>query len=44
MTKAEAQAAFGNPNGVHGKVFLENPRHIEIQILADQHGNAVLSR
>ena len=28
------------PGGVHGK-FLQNPRHIEIQVLADTHGNAV---
>jgi acetyl-CoA carboxylase, biotin carboxylase subunit len=40
MTKAEALAAFGNPM-VYMEKFLENPRHIEIQILADQHGNAV---
>ena len=40
LTKAEAQAAFGNPM-VYMEKFLENPRHIEIQILADQHGNAV---
>ncbi len=40
MTKAEAQTAFGNPM-VYMEKFLENPRHIEIQILADQHGNAV---
>ena len=40
MTKAEEQAAFGNPM-VYMEKFLENPRHIEIQILADQHGNAV---
>jgi acetyl-CoA carboxylase, biotin carboxylase subunit len=40
MTKAEAQAAFGNPM-VYMEKFLENPRHIEIQILADQHGNAI---
>ena len=40
MTKAEAQAAFGNPV-VYMEKFLENPRHIEIQILADQHGNVV---
>ncbi|MCB5185689.1 acetyl-CoA carboxylase biotin carboxylase subunit [Methylobacillus gramineus] len=40
MTKAEAQAAFGNPV-VYMEKFLEQPRHIEIQILADQHGNAV---
>jgi acetyl-CoA carboxylase, biotin carboxylase subunit len=40
MTKAEAQSAFGNPM-VYMEKFLENPRHIEIQILADQHGSAV---
>ncbi len=40
MTKAEAQAAFGNPM-VYMEKFLEKPRHIEIQVLADQHGNAV---
>lgn len=40
MTKAEAQAAFGNPV-VYMEKFLEHPRHIEIQILSDQHGNAV---
>ena len=40
MTRQEAQAAFGNPM-VYMEKFLENPRHIEIQVLADQHGNAV---
>lgn len=40
MTRGEAQAAFGNA-GVYMEKFLQNPRHIEIQILADQHGNAV---
>ncbi|HSG92694.1 MAG TPA: acetyl-CoA carboxylase biotin carboxylase subunit, partial [Methylotenera sp.] len=40
MTKAEAQAAFSNPM-VYMEKYLEKPRHIEIQILADQHGNAV---
>ncbi len=39
-TKAEAQAAFGNPV-VYLEKYLENPRHVEIQILADEHGNAV---
>jgi acetyl-CoA carboxylase, biotin carboxylase subunit len=39
-TKAEAGAAFGNP-AVYMEKFLQNPRHIEIQILADQHRNAV---
>ena len=40
MTRSEAQAAFGNPV-VYMEKFLENPRHIEIQILADQHRQAV---
>jgi acetyl-CoA carboxylase biotin carboxylase subunit len=40
MTRQEAQAAFGNPS-VYMEKFLENPRHIEIQVLADQHRNAV---
>jgi acetyl-CoA carboxylase, biotin carboxylase subunit len=39
-TKAEAGAAFGNPQ-VYMEKFLQNPRHIEIQVLADQHKNAV---
>jgi acetyl-CoA carboxylase, biotin carboxylase subunit len=40
LTRAEAQAAFGNPM-VYMEKYLENPRHIEIQILADEHRNAV---
>jgi len=40
MTKNEAQTAFGNPS-VYMEKFLEQPRHIEIQVLSDQHGNAV---
>ena len=40
MTRQEAQTAFGNP-AVYLEKFLENPRHIEIQILADQHKNAL---
>ena len=39
-TRAEAGAAFGNP-AVYMEKFLEHPRHIEIQVLADQHKNAV---
>jgi acetyl-CoA carboxylase biotin carboxylase subunit len=39
-TKAEAGAAFGNPE-VYLEKFLQNPRHIEIQILADNFRNAV---
>lgn len=40
MTRAEAGAAFGNPV-VYMEKYLVNPRHIEIQILADEHGNAI---
>ena len=39
-TRSEAGAFFGNPM-VYMEKFLENPRHVEIQILADQHGNAI---
>ncbi|WP_223938199.1 ATP-binding protein, partial [Chromobacterium violaceum] len=40
MTRTEAGAAFGNPT-VYMEKFLELPRHIEIQILADEYGNAI---
>ena len=40
MTKSEAGAAFGN-DMVYMEKFLDNPRHIEIQVLADEHGNAI---
>ncbi len=39
-TRAEAEAAFGNAM-VYLEKFLENPRHIEIQVMADAHGNAI---
>lgn len=39
-TKAEAGAAFNN-DVVYMEKFLENPRHVEIQILADGQGNAI---
>ena len=40
MTKNEAGAAFGNP-AVYMEKFLQNPRHVEIQVLADKYKNAV---
>ncbi|HTY93334.1 MAG TPA: acetyl-CoA carboxylase biotin carboxylase subunit [Steroidobacteraceae bacterium] len=40
ITKAEALAAFGNDQ-VYMEKFLERPRHIEFQILADGHGNVI---
>lgn len=40
MTRAEAKAAFNN-DVVYMEKFLENPRHIEIQVLSDTLGNAV---
>ncbi|MCO6427609.1 acetyl-CoA carboxylase biotin carboxylase subunit [Nitrosomonas communis] len=39
-TRNEAQTAFGNPT-VYAEKYLENPRHIEIQVLVDEYGNAV---
>src|SRR3990167_748735 len=40
MTKTEAGAAFGNDE-VYMEKFLQNPRHIEIQVLGDGQGNAI---
>ena len=40
MTRTEAGAAFGNP-AVYMEKNLENPRHVEIQVIADEFGNAV---
>ena len=40
LTRQEAKTAFGDGT-VYMEKFLENPRHIEIQVMADQHGNAI---
>jgi len=40
ITRQEAQAAFGNPQ-VYMEKFLDRPRHIEFQVIADNHGNVV---
>ncbi len=40
VTQSEALAAFGNPQ-VYMEKFLEKPRHIEFQVLADNYGNVV---
>ncbi|MBN8726942.1 MAG: acetyl-CoA carboxylase biotin carboxylase subunit [Xanthomonadales bacterium] len=40
MTRQEAKAAFGNDQ-VYMEKFLENPRHVEIQVLADGKGHAI---
>ncbi|MFP1484341.1 hypothetical protein ACLB1S_27445 [Escherichia coli] len=40
MTRAEAKAAFNN-DMVYMEKYLENPRHVEIQVLADGQGNAI---
>lgn len=40
LTRQEALGAFGDAT-VYLEKYLENPRHIEIQVMADQHGNAV---
>ena len=38
--RSEAQAGFGNPE-VYIEKYCERPRHVEIQIMADQHGNCI---
>ncbi|NOQ93047.1 MAG: acetyl-CoA carboxylase biotin carboxylase subunit [Methylophaga sp.] len=40
LTKSEAKSLFGN-GMVYMEKFLMNPRHVEFQVLADEHGNAV---
>jgi acetyl-CoA carboxylase biotin carboxylase subunit len=40
LTRAEAKSAFGD-DAVYIEKFAQNPRHVEIQVLADHHGNAI---
>lgn len=40
MASAEAESAFGNPD-LYFEKYIESPRHIEIQLLADKHGNVI---
>jgi len=40
LTRAEAAVTFGNPT-IYMEKFLENPRHVEFQVLADNYGNAI---
>ncbi|MCY4255536.1 MAG: acetyl-CoA carboxylase biotin carboxylase subunit [Gammaproteobacteria bacterium] len=40
LTRGEAQAAFGDPR-LYMEKFLTRPRHVEVQVLADVHGNAI---
>ena len=40
QARTEAEAAFGNP-AVYIEKFIEKPRHVEVQVLADHHGNVV---
>ena len=40
QARVEAQAAFGNA-GVYVEKYIERPRHVEVQVIADNHGNVV---
>ncbi len=40
QAQAEAQSAFGNPS-IYLEKYVEHPRHVEVQIMADHHGHAV---
>lgn len=40
LTRQEAQRFFGNPD-IYIEKFLQKPRHVEIQVIADSHGNAL---
>jgi acetyl-CoA carboxylase biotin carboxylase subunit len=40
QARAEAEAAFGN-GAIYLEKYIEHPRHVEVQIIADHHGNAV---
>ena len=39
--RAEAKAAFGNDQRLHGEISRQKPRHIEIQVFGDGHGNVM---
>lgn len=40
LCKSEAEKFFGNPN-IYAEKFLENPRHIEVQVIGDSYGNVI---
>lgn len=40
QAQTEAKAAFGNP-GVYLERYIDRPRHVEVQVIADQHGHVV---
>jgi len=40
LSKSEAASSFGDDRMLIEK-FIDNPRHIEVQVLCDQHGNAI---
>lgn len=40
LVKQEAKVSFGD-DSIYLEKFIVNPRHVEIQVLADEHGNAV---
>ena len=40
LTRREAETIFGDPT-IYMEKFLTSPRHIEVQVIADQHGNAI---
>src|SRR5205823_8189299 len=40
QARAEAEAAFGD-GSIYLEKYIEHPRHVEVQVLADQHGNVI---